>query len=170
MPKSGRDGGASKDSKYDLSKISARVDRVNVSGLMRTHNDYVMRAADGLFKASNFQDLMLEAMSTKSYLHELGIFKDVSVHIDVSRGADASPQGYEVTFKGNEMSRMMGSAGTEIGQNEGSLRTELTIPNILGRGENISLQGSYSSTRANDLQLKFWKPFFHTRFKENRPE
>ncbi|EDX07166.1 SAM50-like protein CG7639 [Drosophila simulans] len=170
MPKSGRDGGASKDSKYDLSKISARVDRVNVSGLLRTHNDYVMRAADGLFKASNFQDLMLEAMSAKSYLHELGIFKDVSVHIDVSRGADASPQGYEVTFKGNEMSRLMGSAGTEIGQNEGSLRTELTFPNILGRGENISLQGSYSSTRANDLQLKFGKPFFHTRFKENRPE
>ncbi|KAM8713436.1 hypothetical protein ACLKA7_013708 [Drosophila subpalustris] len=64
----------------------------------------------------------------------------------------------------------MGSAGTEIGQNEGSLRTELTIPNILGRGESISLQGSYSSTRANDLQLKFWKPFYHTRFRENRPE
>ncbi|SPP74044.1 SAM50-like protein CG7639 [Drosophila guanche] len=174
MPQSKQRGGAasasSNDSKYDLGKISARVDRVNVSGLLRTHNDYVMRAADGLFKADNFQDLMLEAMSTKSYLHELGIFKDVSVHIDVSRGADASPQGYEITFKGNEYSRLMGSAGTEVGQNEGSLRTELTIPNILGRGESISLQGSYSNTRANDLQLKFWKPFFHTRFRENRPE
>lgn len=158
------------NSKYDLSKISARVDKVNVSGLQRTHDDYVMRAAEGLFKAKNFQEMMLEAMAAKSYLHELGIFKDVSVHIDISRGVDATPQGYEVTLKGKEFTRIMGSAGTEIGQNEGSLRTELTIPNILGRGESISLQGSYSSTRANDLQLKFWKPFFHTRFRENRPE
>ncbi|XP_030568371.1 SAM50-like protein CG7639 [Drosophila novamexicana] len=172
MSKSPNGGSSPKDpnSKYDLSKINARVDRVNVSGLLRTHNDYVMRAAEGLFKANNFQQLMLEAMAAKSYLHELGIFKDVSVHIDISRGADATPQGYEVTLKGKEYTRIMGSAGTEIGQNEGSLRTELTIPNILGRGESISLQGSYSSTRANDLQLKFWKPFFHTRFRENRPE
>ncbi|ALC41210.1 CG7639 [Drosophila busckii] len=162
--------GPKEGGKYDLTKLSARVDRVNVSGLLRTHNDYVQRAADGLFKANNFQELMLEAMATRSYLHELGIFKDVSVHIDISRGADASPQGYEVTFKGNEYSRIMGTAGTEIGQNEGSLRTELTIPNVLGRGESISLQGSYTSTRAHDLQLKFWKPFFHTRFRENRPE
>ncbi|EDW73896.1 uncharacterized protein Dwil_GK19448, isoform B [Drosophila willistoni] len=160
-----------KEPKYDLTKISARVDRVKVSGLLRTHNDYVMRAADGLFKAANFQELMMEAMSARSYLHELGIFKDVSVHIDISRGADATPgQGYEVTLSGKEYSRVMGSAGTEIGQNEGSLRTELTIPNLFGRGESISLQGTYSSTRANDLQLKFWKPFFHTRFRENRPE
>lgn len=173
MPQIPRGGGVpAKDpnSKYDLSKISARVDRVNVSGLLRTHNDYVQRAADGLFKADNFQQMMIEAMAAKSYLHDLGIFKDITVHIDISRGADATPQGYEVTLKGNEYTRIMGSAGTEIGQSEGSLRTELTIPNILGRGESVSLQGSYSSTRANDLQLKFWKPFFHTRFRENRPE
>jgi len=170
MSQSPKGGATPKDPKYDLGKIGARVDRVNVNGLLRTHNDYVMKAADGLFKADNFQDMMVEAMAAKSYLHELGIFKDVSVHIDISRGKDATPQGYEITFKGNEYSRIMGSAGTEIGQNEGSLRTELTIPNVLGRGESISLQGSYSSTRAHDLQLKFWKPFFHTRFRENRPE
>ncbi|XP_075169747.1 SAM50-like protein CG7639 [Haematobia irritans] len=156
--------------KFDLKKVSARVDRVNVSGLLRTHNDYVMKAAENLFKAKNFQEVMLESMNAKSYLHELGIFKDVSVHIDVSRCENASPDGYEVTFKGKELSRIVGSVGTEIGQNEGSLRTELTIPNLFGRGESISLQGSYSSKRANDIQLKFWKSFFHTKYMENRPE
>ncbi|KAL9918459.1 SAM50-like protein CG7639 isoform 1-T4 [Glossina fuscipes fuscipes] len=156
--------------KFDLTKISARVDRVNVSGLLRTHNDYVMKAAQGLFKARNFEEVMLESMHAKSYLHELGIFKDVSVHIDVSRGDTASPDGYEVTFKGKELPRILGSVGTEIGQNEGSLRTELTVPNLLGRGESISLQGSYSTKRANDVQLKFWKSYFHTRFMKNRPE
>lgn len=108
--------------------------------------------------------------SANSYLHELGIFKDVGIKIDVSHGADASPNGYEVTFKGRELSRLVGSVGTEVGQNEGSLRTELTIPNIFGRGESLSLQGAYSSTRANDVTLKFWKSFFHTRLFENRPE
>lgn len=109
-------------------------------------------------------------LSAKSYLHELGIFKDVSVYIDVSRGENASPNGYEITFKGKELSRIVGSVGTEVGQNEGSLRTELTIPNLFGRGESISLQGSYSSKRANDIQLKFWKSYFHTKLVENRPE
>ncbi|XP_065366963.1 SAM50-like protein CG7639 [Calliphora vicina] len=159
-----------REPKFDLSKVSARVDRVNVSGLMRTHNDYVMKAAESLFKATNFQDLMVESMHAKSYLHELGIFKDVSVHIDISRGENASPNGYEVTFKGKELSRIVGSVGTEVGQNEGSLRTELTVPNLFGRGESVSLQGSYSSKRANDIQLKFWKSYFHTRLVDNRPE
>lgn len=103
-------------------------------------------------------------------MHELGIFKDVSVHIDISRGENASPDGYEITFKGYELSRIVGSIGTEVGQNEGSLRTELTIPNLLGRGESVSLQGSYSSNKANDVTLKFWKSFFHTKWMENRPE
>lgn len=40
----------------------ARVDRVNVSGLLRTHNDYVMKAAAGLFKAKNFEEIMFESM------------------------------------------------------------------------------------------------------------
>lgn len=110
------------------------------------------------------------SFSAKSYLHELGIFKDVSVHIDISRGENASPNGYEVTFKGKELSRIVGSVGTEVGQNEGSLRTELTVPNLFGRGESISLQGSYSNKKANEIQLKFWKSYFHTRFVDNRPE
>lgn len=108
--------------------------------------------------------------SAKNYLHELGIFKDITVHIDVSRGDKASHNGYEVTFKGKELSRIVGSVGTEVGQNEGSLRTELTLPNIFGRGESLSLQGSYSNRKANEVQLKFWKCFFHTKYMENRPE
>lgn len=161
---------APEKAKVDLKKLPARVDRVIVSGLSRTHNDYVMKAAEGLFTATNFQDIMLEAMNANSYLNELGIFKEVNIKIDVSHGPNATPDGYEVTFKGKELSRLVGSVGTEVGQNEGSLRTELTIPNIFGRGESLALQGSYSSTRANDVTLKFWKSFYHTRLFENRPE
>ncbi|XP_054736595.1 SAM50-like protein CG7639 [Anastrepha obliqua] len=168
MPKTTRT--VREQAKVDLSKIPAQVERVNVSGLLRTHNDYVMKAAEGLFKARNFEDVMIESMNAKSYLHELGIFKDVQVRIDISKDANASPNGYEVTLKGHELSRLVGSVGTEVGQNEGSLRTELSIPNLFGRGESISLQGSYATTRTNELQLKFWKSFFHTRFVENRPE
>lgn len=100
----------------------------------------------------------------------MGIFKDIQVRVDVSKGGNASPHGYEITLKGEELSRLVGSVGTEVGQNEGSLRTELSIPNLFGRGESVSLQGSYATTRANELQLRFWKSFFHTRFVENRPE
>lgn len=47
---------------YFKFSFQARVDRVNVSGLLRTHNDYVMKAAESLFKAKNFQELMIESM------------------------------------------------------------------------------------------------------------
>ena len=45
----------------DLTTLPARVDNVKVKGLNRTYDDYVQRAGEGLFKATNFQDVLLEA-------------------------------------------------------------------------------------------------------------
>lgn len=38
--------------------------------------------------------------------------------IDISRGENASPKGYDVIFDATEMSRITGGVGTEIGQND----------------------------------------------------
>lgn len=106
----------------------------------------------------------------RNYLNDLGIFKSVDVHIDITRQNSQTPHSYDVEFRGKESSRIVGGIGTEIGQNEGSLTMQLATPNIFGRGEKITLQGSYSNIKTNDIILKFSKPFFHTRFKDNRPE
>lgn len=51
---------------------------------------------------------------------QLGIFKNLKIHIDTSKGEGATKNGYEVTFQGDELSRITGSIGTELGQNDGA--------------------------------------------------
>ncbi|CAD7094023.1 unnamed protein product [Hermetia illucens] len=154
----------------DLSVCPARVDQIHVSGLDRTRDDYVRRVAQGLFKAHTFQDVLIECNKARNHLIDLGIYKDIHVLIDVSRGPDATPNGYDVTFSGTEFPRLLGSVGTEVGQNEGSFTVELATPNIWGRGERLSLQGSYSNSKTSDVMLKLSKPFFHRELGDYKPE
>lgn len=154
----------------DLSKFSARVDRVNVGGLGRTHDDYINRAVRNLFKAKTFNEVVLETKAAMKELEDLGIFKSINARIDVSYGKKASDNGYEVSFKGDELSRLIGKVGTDIGHNEGAVTAELGSPNIFGRGERITVHGSYSNHKTTDINVKFTKPFHHTVFGDLRPE
>lgn len=154
----------------DFTRYKARVDRVHISGLSRTHDDYIQRAIRSLFAATNFQDVILETTTAKDNLMQLGIFKNLKIHIDTSKGEGATKNGYEVTFKGDELSRITGSIGTELGQNDGAATAELTSPNIFGRGERLSLNYSYSYVRSSVLNLKFTKPYYHTVVGDYSPE
>lgn len=154
----------------DLTKFSARVDRVNVGGLGRTHDDYINRAVRNLFKAKTFNEVVFETKAALKELEVLGIFKSLNARIDVSHTENPSNNGYEVTFEGKELSRLTGSVGTEIGQNEGAVTAELTSPNIFGRGERITVHGSYSNHKTTDINVKFTKPFHHTVLGDLRPE
>lgn len=60
--------------------------------------------------------------------------------------------------------------GTEIGNHEGALTVQLQAPNLLGRGESVTLNGSYSNSKATDLNLKFTKPYLHTALGAYRPQ
>jgi outer membrane protein insertion porin family len=103
-------------------------------------------------------------------LIELGIFKNLRAFIDTDKAKEAGQYGYVVSFDGDELSRITGTVGTEIGQNDGSLTAELTNPNIFGRGERLSINYSYSYIKATELNLKFLKPFYHTQFGDYKPE
>lgn len=165
-----QDRSRSKKQNIDLSLFSARVDRVNVAGLGRTHDDYINRAVKNLFTAKTFKEVLLEVSTSSKQLDELGIFKNLRARIDISRGNGASENGYEVTFVGIEHSRVTGKIGTEIGQNEGALTAELTSPNIFGRGERLGIQGSYGNFKTTDINLKLTKPFYHTIMGDYKPE
>lgn len=103
-------------------------------------------------------------------LQELGIFKNLKAFIDTDKSPNASSNSYVVTFNGEELSRITGTVGTEIGQNDGSLSAELTTPNIFGRGERLSINYSYSYIKATELNLKLMKPFYHTSVGDYKPE
>lgn len=47
---------------------------------------------------------------------------------------------------------------------------ELSSPNIFGRGEKLSINYSYSYVKATELNLKLFKPFYHTAFGDFKPE
>lgn len=154
----------------DLSRFAARVDNVNIGGLGRTHDDYINRAVRNLFKAQTFNEVVFEVKESMKSLEELGIFKSIRANIDISRGDKASENGYEVSFEGVELSRVTGKIGTEIGQNEGAVSAELSSPNIFGRGERVTVHGSYSNFKTTDINVKFTKPFFHTVLGDLKPE
>lgn len=160
----------SRNGNVDLSRFAARVDFVNVDGLGRTHDDYINRAVRNLFKAKTFNEVVFEVKTSMKQLEELGIFKSLQASIDISRGEKASENGYVVTFDGTEMSRLTGKIGTEIGQNEGALTAEIASPNIFGRGERLTLHGSYSNHKTTDINIKFTKPFYHTFLGDFKPE
>jgi outer membrane protein insertion porin family len=101
---------------------------------------------------------------------DLGIYKNLKAFIDIDRTKNASQNGYVISFDGEELSRITGTIGTEIGQNDGALTAELVSPNIFGRGERTSINYSYSYIKATELNLKFMKPFYHTNIGEYRPE
>ncbi|XP_055602339.1 SAM50-like protein CG7639 [Uranotaenia lowii] len=159
-----------KKDKIDMAFLKARVDRVNVKGLSRTCDDYVHRAVRNLFGASTFQDVIDETSNVKDNLMLLGIFKNLKIKIDVSRGTDSTPNGYEVTFEGSELSRLTGSIGTEFGQNDGAATAELLSPNVSGRGERLSLNYSYSYVKSSVLNLRLTKPYYHTVVGDYNPE
>lgn len=100
-------------------------------------------------------------------LTELGIFKNLKAFIDTDK---SSASGYVVSFDGEELSRITGTIGTEIGQNDGSLTAELVSPNIFGRGERLSINYSYSYIKATELNVKLLKPFYHTSLGDYKPE
>lgn len=100
----------------------------------------------------------------------MGIFKNLKAFIDTDKSPNASSSGYVVSFDGDELSRLTGTIGTEIGQNDGSLTAELQTPNIFGRGERLSINYSYSYIKATELNLKLLKPFYHKSFGDYKPE
>lgn len=75
-----------------------------------------------------------------------------------------------MSFDGDELSRLTGTIGTEIGQNDGSLTAELVAPNIFGRGERLSVNYSYSFIKATELNVKLLKPFYHKELGDYKPE
>jgi len=67
-----------------------------VDGLVRTKDDIIKSQVTDLFKARNFEDVIIRAYKVREKLNSLGCFKNVGIYIDVSQGPDATPDGVEV--------------------------------------------------------------------------
>lgn len=133
------------------------VQHVNIEGLGRTKEDYLGYEISDVFTARNLVEVMRKSHEARQRLLRLGIFKDVEVVIDISEGANALPNGLDVTFEVTELKRLTGSYNTMVGNNEGSMVLGIKLPNMIGRGEKLTFQFSYG-TKETSYGLSFFKP------------
>ncbi|KAL3229883.1 hypothetical protein MRX96_023510 [Rhipicephalus microplus] len=84
---------------------------------------------------------------------------EISVTIDTSSGPDASPSGLEVTFKVQEVRRLVGGINTLVGNNEGSMVIGLKFPNTWGRGEFVQTEYHYGTKHSSGFNITVSKPF-----------
>ncbi|KAJ8687444.1 hypothetical protein QAD02_023238 [Eretmocerus hayati] len=145
----------------NLKNVRARVDKVHVDGLSRTQNDIVQTQVKELFKAKDFQDIIINAYTVRNKLESMGCFNNIGVYIDTSYGPGATPEGVEVTFSVNEFKRIMGSINSLVGDNEASLLIEAKTPNLFGRGERLQVDYSYGHKNTSNINISAIKPFFN---------
>lgn len=143
----------------NLQRVKARVDKVHVDGLVRTKDDIVKAQVTELFKANDFQDVIVRAHKVRGKLEALGCFGNIGVYIDTSNGPGSTPEGVEVTFNVREMKRITGGINTMVGNNEGSLIIGARAPNIFGRGERLQMEYSYGSKNSANINISAVKPF-----------
>uniref|UniRef100_A0A6M2CZL0 Putative sorting and assembly machinery component 50 ovary overexpressed n=1 Tax=Rhipicephalus microplus TaxID=6941 RepID=A0A6M2CZL0_RHIMP len=148
-----------KDMQVPLDQIEARVDTVFIDGVVRTKDDILKKAVNDLFNAKDFQDVILKTRYVRKQLETLGAFKQISVTIDTSSGPDASPSGLEVTFKVQEVRRLVGGINTLVGNNEGSMVIGLKFPNTWGRGEFVQTEYHYGTKHSSGFNITVSKPF-----------
>ncbi|KAL0099298.1 hypothetical protein PUN28_020102 [Cardiocondyla obscurior] len=149
-----------KEKDVQMHLIQARVDKIHVDGLGRTKDDIITSQVKDLFKARNFEDVIIYADKVKERLQELECFRNVRVFIDTSKGPDATPNGVEVTYTVREMKRLVGGISTMIGgNNEGSLVVNAKAPNLLGRAERVQVEYSHGSKSSSNFNILAIKPF-----------
>ncbi|GLH12382.1 hypothetical protein R5R35_011696 [Gryllus longicercus] len=148
----------SQKKRVTLEGIRARVDKIHVDGLGRTKDDIIIETVRELFKAQDFQDVIVGAHTVRSRLEALGCFRNIGVFIDTSSGPDSTPEGLEVTFHVHELKRIVGGVNTLVGNNEGSVVVGLRMPNLFGRGEKLATEYSYGSKRTTGFNVCLSKP------------
>ncbi|XP_022907142.2 sorting and assembly machinery component 50 homolog B [Onthophagus taurus] len=138
--------------------VPVRVDTISINGLSRTKDDIVEDATKDIFKSKNFREVLYNAHKARLKLETLSCFRNIAVHIDVSRGPKATPEGLDVTFQVKELKRVVGGVNTEVGNNEGSVVVGLRVPNAFGRGERVFVEYSYGSRKSNNFSVGAVKP------------
>lgn len=142
-----------------LQAVKARVDKIHVDGLMRTKDDIIKPQVMDLFKATNFEDVIVRASKVREKLDALGCFRQIGIYVDTSQGPEATPDGVEVTFKVSEMKRLVGGISTMVGNNEGSLIIGARAPNLFGRAERVQMEYSYGNKSSINFNVSAIKPF-----------
>lgn len=143
----------------DLNKTKVRVDKVHIEGVARTQDDVVMKMVKEVFAATTFTDMAVKAQNVRKKLEGLDAFNNINIYIDTSRGPNSTQNGYDVTFYVSECGRIKGGVHTLVGNNnDGSVVVQGKFPNIIGRGESVTLEYQHGVKKTTAFNAHVMKP------------
>ena len=129
-----------------------------MTGLKRSDDDYVKKhIGSEIFKTTNFLDLLEKSADIRSRLVKLGCFSSVDVTIDRD-SSQKNFKSYKVVIDVEEYSSVGGGIHTSIGNNEGSLSSSISLPNMFGKGERLSAEYTYGTRNHTDYRLTYSNP------------
>ncbi|XP_028411436.1 sorting and assembly machinery component 50 homolog A-like [Dendronephthya gigantea] len=140
----------------DFLQKQVKVSKVHVDGVRRTRNDFVAGVIQdsGVLAAKTIEEVLKCTQKAKSIFQELGIFKTVDICLD----KDEENGGVEVTMDCNEFLIVGGSAGTQVGTNEGNMVVGGRLINVFGRAENFTADVSTGTNTKTSYRVGFMKP------------
>lgn len=141
-----------------------KVTKVHVDGVRRTKDDFVSGVIEdsGILAAKTIEEVLKYSQRAKSKFEKLGIFKSVDICLD----KDEANDGIEVTMDCKEFLRVGGSAGTQVGTNEGNMVMGGRLINVFGRAESINADVSVGTNTKTCYHAGFVKPIGRSLYKK----
>ncbi|KAJ3127101.1 hypothetical protein HK098_006798 [Nowakowskiella sp. JEL0407] len=135
-----------------------RVATVKVEGAANSNPSLFQNLSNNLYDTKSLADLFYSSQLHAGKLIRLGIFNNVSLHLDSNANADNNIL-LDVTVKVEEKSRFYAKTGTEFGNNDGSVVASLNLRNVFGNAEVLETNYSYGLDYASTASKQPPKPF-----------
>lgn len=140
----------------DFKKLKVRIGDIRIDGVKATNEKYITNQFLDIFKANNFEDMLLETSELRKRLLQLGTFKDVDALVDVSK--NKKPGNYDIVISVEEKSPIGGGIHTSVGNNDGSMNTKIFCPNLFGNGEQLGFEYAYGTNNHKDYRVNYSSP------------
>eukprot|EP00158_Paraphelidium_tribonemae_P003108 Partr_v1_DN25890_c1_g1_i5_m2624 putative Sorting and assembly machinery component 50 len=163
--------------------LDLRVDKIEINGIKFTKSWLLEREMQSLMRACTLREIVDEITAVSFRLSQLGVFKSMNAHIEASDNdsgplrsgnplmallgshkhlqVDNNPvkvKSVNVIFDMTEKPRLNLRSGTEIGSNEGSVYSALTLRNVFGTGEQLECSFSRGFITNSAYRILFTKP------------
>lgn len=139
-----------------FNNIKATIGDIKISGVHNTNEEYIKNQFHDIFKANNFEDVVVETSLLHQRLLKLGAFKGVEACIDKS--SSGNPNTYDILIHVEEKNMIGGGVHTSIGNNDGSVNTNIFCPNVFGRGEKLGCEYTYGTNNHVDYRVYYSTP------------
>ncbi len=140
----------------NFKNVQARVGNISISGVVRTDEEYIKNQFQDIFKITNFEDLVTQTDALRKRLQTLGTFKEVEALIDESKTKAANT--YDILITVDEVGPITGGVQTSIGNNDGSVNTNVCLANLFGKSERLGCEYVYGTNSHIDYRLFYSTP------------